>query len=65
MATPERFNDSFPSESRNRWRELASQKEVKLVRVGRHRAQLFRFSDFALGRLYLYPRWFFGIWLVH
>jgi len=61
MATPERFNDSFPFESRNRWRELASQKEVKLVRVGRHRAQLFRFSDSALGRLYLYPRWFFGI----
>lgn len=61
MATPERFNDSFPYVDRNRWRELVSQKDVKLVRVGRHRIQLFRFSDSPLGRLYLYPRWFFGL----
>ena len=60
MATPERFDKSFPINGRNRWIEMASLKDVKLVRVGRHRAQLFRFSDSILGRLYLYPKWLFG-----
>ena len=60
MATPERFDKSFPINGRNRWSEMASLKDVKLVRVGRHRAQLFRFSDSILGRLYLYPKWLFG-----
>lgn len=61
MATPERFNRSFPVHGRDRWREMASRKDVKLVRVGRHRAQLFRLSNSALGRLYLYPKWLFGL----
>ncbi|RPG72429.1 MAG: hypothetical protein CBD52_002635 [Euryarchaeota archaeon TMED192] len=60
MATPKRFENSFPVKDRDRWREMASQKGVKLVRVGRHRVQLFRFSDSALGRLFLYPKWLFG-----
>tara|TARA_X000000368_G_scaffold403993_1_gene379557 strand:+ start:587 stop:1162 length:576 start_codon:yes stop_codon:yes gene_type:complete len=61
MATPERFDRSFPVHGRDRWREMASRKDVKLVRVGRHRAQLFRLSDSALGRLYLHPKWLFGL----
>ncbi len=61
MATPERFYKSFPIEDRNRWRDMANRKDVKLVRVGRHRIELFRFSYHALGRLYLYPKWLFGL----
>lgn len=61
MATPERFERSYPADGRNRWREMANAKNVKLVRVGRHRVQLFRFSNHALGRLYLYPKWLFGL----
>ena len=61
MATPERFDRSFPVQGRDRWREMANRKDVKLVRVGRHRAQLFRFSDSVLGRLYLHPKWLFGL----
>ena len=44
MCTPSRFIDSFPSESRDYWRERAHESDIKLVRVGRHRIDLFRAS---------------------
>ena len=41
MSTPERFVKSFPSTTRDLWNERARTLGVKLVRVGRHRVDLF------------------------
>ena len=60
MATPERFLESFPSETRNLWNERARTLGVKLVRVGRHRVDLFKASRYPIRWYFAKPRWFFG-----
>ena len=60
MSTPERFLESFPSETRNLWNERARTLGVKLVRVGRHRVDLFKASRYAMRWYFAKPRWFFG-----
>ena len=60
MSTPERFVKSFPSTTRDLWNERARTLGVKLVRVGRHRVDLFKASRFLIGWYFAKPRWFFG-----
>ena len=60
MSTPERFVKSFPSETRDLWNERARTLGVKLVRVGRHRVDLFKASRYLVGWYFAKPRWFFG-----
>ncbi len=61
MATPERFEKIFPLESRNRWKEDFGAAGVKVVRVGRHRVDLFKASESGIGWFFAQPKWFFGI----
>ena len=60
MCTPSRFIDSFPSESRDYWRERAHESDIKLVRVGRHRVDLFRASRSKTMWIFAQMKWFFG-----
>lgn len=60
MSTPERFIKSFPSETRDLWNERAGALGVKLVRVGRHRVDLFKASKYPIGWYFAKPKWFFG-----
>ena len=60
MSTPERFVKSFPSTTRDLWNERARTLGVKLVRVGRHRVDLFKASRFLIGWYFAKPKWFFG-----
>ena len=60
MSTPERFVKSFPSTTRDLWNERARTLGVKLVRVGRHRVDLFKASRYLIGWYFAKPRWFFG-----
>ena len=60
MSTPERFVKSFPSTTRDLWNERARTLGVKLVRVGRHRVDLFKASRYLVGWYFAIPRWFFG-----
>ena len=61
MSTPERFIESFPSENRDLWNIRARELGVKLVRVGRHRIDLFKASKNRIAWYYAKPKWFFGI----
>ena len=61
MSTPERFIESFPSENRELWNIRARELGVKLVRVGRHRIDLFKASKNRIAWHYAKPKWFFGI----
>ena len=61
MATPERFEKNFPQETRKMWSEAFGEAGVELVRVGRHRVNLFGASESSIGWFYARPKWFFGI----
>ena len=61
MATPERFEKSFPKDSRDFWAEQIRNANIKLVRVGRHRVDLFRASKSYVKWLIAKPKWLFGL----
>ena len=61
MATPKRFEMSFPTEIRNYWAERFDKSGVKLVRVGRHRIDLFKASKSKLKWNFARPSWLFGL----
>ena len=61
MSTPERFEKSFPQGSRKTWSEAFRDAGVELVRVGRHRVNLFRASESSIRWFYARPKWFFWI----
>jgi hypothetical protein len=61
MATPERFEKSFPKESRNFWGKELKKAKVELVRVGRHRINLFTASKSRLRWEIAKPKWLFGL----
>ena len=61
MATPIRFSRSFPEESRDEWRSRFESEGVELVRVGRHRLNLFRSYKTRVGWVFAQPRWLFGL----
>lgn len=61
MATPERFEKIFPPGTRKEWSEAFRDAGVELVRVGRHRVNLFMASESSIGWFFARPKWFFGI----
>jgi len=61
MATPIRFSISFPEEARDEWGSRFESEGVELVRVGRHRLNLFRSCKTRMGWLFAQPRWLFGL----
>jgi len=61
MATPIRFSRSFPEEVRDEWRSRFESEGVELVRVGRHRLNLFRSCKTRMGWFFAQPRWLFGL----
>ena len=61
MATPERFEKSFPEDSREFWRKEIQKAKVELVRVGRHRVELFRASKSSFKWIMAKPKWLFGL----
>ncbi len=61
MATPIRFSRSFPEEIRDHWRSRFESEGVELVRVGRHRLNLFRSCKTRMGWFFAQPRWLFGL----
>ena len=61
MSTPIRFSRSFPAETRDEWRTRFESEGVELVRVGRHRLNLFRSSKTRMGWFFAQPRWLFGL----
>ncbi len=61
MATPERFSRSFPSHIRDDWRTRFQSTGVELVRVGRHRVDLFHACKSRMGWIFAQPRWLFGL----
>ena len=61
MATPIRFSRSFPEETRDEWCARFESKGVELVRVGRHRLNLFRSCKTRMGWFFAQPRWLFGL----
>jgi len=61
MATPIRFSRSFPEETRDEWCTRFESKGVELVRVGRHRLNLFRSCKTRMGWFFAQPRWLFGL----
>jgi len=61
MATPIRFSRSFPEETRDEWRTRFESEGVELVRVGRHRLNLFRSCKTRMGWFFAQPRWLFGL----
>ncbi len=60
MATPERFEKSFPKESRAFWRKEIQELEIKFVRVGRHRVELFKAAESYWRWKMAKPKWLFG-----
>ena len=60
MSTPSRFIDSFPDESREYRRNRARELDLKLVRVGRHKIDLFRASNSRAMWRFAKIKWFFG-----
>ena len=60
MATPERFEKSFPKDSRTHWSEEISNSGIELVRVGRHRVNLFKAAESRFGWFFAGPKWLFG-----
>jgi len=65
MATPERFEKSFPKESRAFWRKEIQELEIKFVRVGRHRVELFKAVESYWRWKMAKPKWLFGFWLIN
>ena len=61
MATPERFSNSFPANSREYWKKYCEELEVELVRVGRHKLNLFNASNSWLIWKLARFKWFFGM----
>ncbi len=61
MATPERFEKSFPEESRKYWETRIKQSKIKFVRVGRHRVELFTASKSRIRWIFAKPKWLFGL----
>ena len=61
MATPIRISRSFPEESRDEWGSRFESEGVELVRVGRHRLNLFRSCKTRVGWVFAQPRWLFGL----
>jgi len=61
MATPERFEKSFPEPSRSHWNKEIQSSGIELVRVGRHRVNLFKASESRFGWLMAGPKWLFGL----
>ena len=61
MATPTRFLESFPSESRSYWERFTRDLDVELVRVGRHKLDLFSASKSYFRWKFAQFKWFFGI----
>ena len=61
MATPTRFLESFPSESRGYWERFTRDLDVELVRVGRHKLDLFSASKSYFRWKFAQFKWFFGI----
>lgn len=61
MATPMRFASSFPERTRNDWGSRFESAGVELVRVGRHRLNLFSSSKTRSGWIFAQPRWLFGL----
>mgnify|MGYP001246544266 FL=1 len=61
MATPERFEKSFPKDSRDFWAEQIRNANIELVRVGRHRVDLFTASKSYVKWLIAKPKWLFGL----
>ena len=61
MATPIRFSRSFPEETRDEWHSRFQSEGVELVRVGRHRLNLFRSCKTRAGWFFAQPRWLFGL----
>ena len=60
MSTPSRFEHSFPPGSRGYWHKRANELDVKLVRVGRHRIDLFQASRSKMMWGFARLKWFFG-----
>tara|TARA_B100000900_G_scaffold123763_1_gene104387 strand:+ start:1183 stop:1755 length:573 start_codon:yes stop_codon:yes gene_type:complete len=60
MATPKRFEKSFPIESRKFWYQEFDNQGVEIVRVGRHKINLFKASESWLKWLLTKPKWLFG-----
>ena len=61
MATPERFPSTFPSDIREDWGARFQSAGVELVRVGRHRVNLFDACKSRMGWFFAQPRWLFGM----
>ena len=61
MATPERFTRIFPSDIREDWGARFQSAGVELVRVGRHRVNLFDACKSRMGWFFAQPRWLFGL----
>jgi len=61
MATPIRFAKSFPDDVRNEWGSKFESAGVELVRVGRHRVNLFHACKTRKGWFFAQPRWLFGL----
>ncbi|MBJ36689.1 MAG: hypothetical protein CMB68_04980 [Euryarchaeota archaeon] len=59
MASPARFEKSFPKNSREYWHERLRKSNTKLVRVRRHRVDLFNASKSKLLWLLSKPKWLF------
>ena len=61
MATPERFSRAFPADIREDWGGRFQSSGVDLVRVGRHRVNLFDASKSRIHWIFARPRWLFGL----
>jgi len=61
MATPERFDKSFPKDTRNFWRQKMNDSKVEIVRVGRHKINLFKASNSRFRWILAKPKWLFGL----
>ncbi|MBL11771.1 MAG: hypothetical protein CMB46_03055 [Euryarchaeota archaeon] len=61
MATPERFEKIFPPETREEWEKAFGIAGVELVRVGRHRVDLFKSSKSPIRWFLARRKWLFGL----
>ena len=57
MASPSRFEKSFPTESREYWHQKLRESKTKLVRVRRHRVDLFKASKSRILWFRAKPKW--------
>ena len=61
MATPERFSRTFPPDIREDWGARFQSAGVELVRVSRHRVNLFDACKSRMRWIFAQPRWLFGL----